>query len=210
MTDLNELSNDLAGTLRRDDTDITWLQPTVLRLLAEGSPVGLDRLADAAGRSEGDVRTALDAMPDTEYDQDGRIVGWGITLRETPHRFTVDGHQLFTWCALDTLMFPTIIGRPAQVSSPSPASGAEVRVEVEPDRIVAVDPPQAVVSIVTPGETSSVRGAFCNRVHFFTSPDDARGWLDDHPDGQVLPVAEAYALGRRLAEQMLTGDNRCC
>jgi alkylmercury lyase len=210
VTDLNELSNDLDGTLRRTGTDISWLQPAVLRLLAEGSPVGLDRLADVTGRSEGDVRTALDAMPDTEFDRDGRVVGWGITLRETPHRFTVDGHQLFTWCALDTLMFPTIIGRPAQVSSPSAASGAGVRVEVEPDRIVAVDPPDAVVSIVIPGEMSSIRGAFCNRVHFFTSPDDARGWLDDHPDGQVFPVAEAYALGRRLAEQMLSGDNRCC
>jgi hypothetical protein len=116
------------------------------------------------------VRTALDAMPDTEYDEDGRVVGWRITLRETPHRFTVDGHQLFTWCALDTLMFPAIIGRPAQVSSPSPASGAEVRVEVEPDRIVAVDPPDAVISIVTPGETSSIRGAFCNRVHSSPPP----------------------------------------
>ncbi|WP_269799626.1 organomercurial lyase [Geodermatophilus chilensis] len=107
-------------------------------------------------------------------------------------------------------MFPAIIGRPAQVSSLSPASGDQVRVEVEPDRVVAVEPPDAVVSIVTPAETSSIRGAFCNRVHFFTSADDARGWLDDHPDAQVLPVAEAYALGRRLAERMLTGDNRCC
>ncbi len=210
VTNLDQLTDDLAGTLRRNDTDINWVQPGVLRLLAEGSPASVDRLADAAGRSQADVRTALDAMPDTEYDEDGRVVGWGITLRETPHRFTVDGHQLFTWCALDTLMFPAIIGRPAQVSSPSPASGAEVRLEVEPDRIVAVDPPDAVVSIVTPGETSSIRGAFCNRVHFFTSPDDARGWLDDHPDAQVLPVAEAYAVGRRLAEQMLTGGDHSC
>ncbi len=182
----------------------------VLRLLAGGKPVSVEQLADATGRPQAKVRATLEAMSDTEYDEDGRVVGWGITLRETPHRFTVDGHPLFTWCALDTLMFPAIIGRPAQVSSPSPASGDQVRVEVEPDGVVAVEPPDAVVSIVTPGETSSIRGAFCNRVHFFTSADDARGWLDDHPDAQVLPVAEAYALGRRLAEQMLTGDNRCC
>ncbi len=106
-------------------------------------------------------------------------------------------------------MFPAIIGRPAQVSSASPVSGDQVRVEVKPNRVVVVEPPGAVVSMVTPAETFSIRGAFCNRVHFFTPADDVRGWLDDHPDAQLLPVAEAYALGRRLAEGMLTGDNRC-
>jgi alkylmercury lyase len=210
MTNLDQLTDDLAGTLRRNDTDITWLQPVVMRLLAAGKPVSVEELADATDRPAANIRATLEAMPDTEYDEDGRVVGWGITLRETPHRFTVDGHPLFTWCALDTLMFPAIIGQPAQVSSPSPVSGDQVRVEVEADRVVTVEPPDAVVSIVTPGESSSIRGAFCNRVHFFTSADDARGWLDDHPDAQVLPVAEAYALGRRLAEQMLTGANRCC
>ncbi len=204
VTNLDQLTDDLAGTLRRNDTDITWLQPVVMRLLAEGNPVSVEELAATTGRSQAKVQATLAAMPDTEYDEDGRVVGWGITLRETPHRFTVDGHPLFTWCALDTLMFPVIIGRPAQVSSPSPASGDQVRVEVEPERVVAVEPPDAVVSIVTPGETSSIRDAFCNRVHFFTSADDARDWLSDHPDAQVLPVAEAYALGRRLTEQMLT------
>jgi alkylmercury lyase len=209
MTDLTALTDTLGETLRRNDADVTWLQPLVLRLLAEGQPVGIEQLAEAAGRPRDEVRAALASRPDTEYDSDGRVVGLGITLRETPHRFTVDGRQLFTWCALDTLMFPAVIGRPAQVSSPSPASGAVVRVEVEPDRVVAVDPPQAVVSIVTPGQVPSIRAAFCHQVHYFSSAEDARGWLDEHPGARVLPVADAFTVGRDLAERLLTGDARC-
>lgn len=106
-------------------------------------------------------------------------------------------------------MFPAVIGRPAQVSSPSPASAAEVRVQVDPDRVVAVDPPDAVVSIVTLGEVSSIRAAFCHQVHYFPSAEDARGWLDDHPDAQILSVADALTVGRRLAEQLLGGDAYC-
>lgn len=206
MTDPAALGDTLSETLRRTDAGLLWLQPLVLRLLAEGQPVGIEQLAAAAGRSAGEVRAALASRPDTEYDAEGRVVGLGITLRESPHRFIVDGRQLFTWCALDTLMFPAVIGRPAQVVSSSPVSGAVVHVQVEPDRVVAVEPPDAVVSIVTPGQVASIRAAFCHQVHYFTSPTDASGWLDEHPGAQVLPVADAFTLGRGLAERLLHGD----
>ena len=83
-----------------------------------------------------------------------------------PHRFEVDGKQLYAWCALDTLMFPALIGRTAHIASPCHGTGKSVRLTVEPDRVVSVEPSTAVVSIVTPHEMASVRSAFCNDVHF--------------------------------------------
>lgn len=77
----------------------------LLRLLAEGEPVTIAELATASGRSENTVRRGLSSVPDAEYDDDGRILGLALTLRPTPHRFTVAGRQLYTWCALDTLFF---------------------------------------------------------------------------------------------------------
>lgn len=47
-------------------------------------------------------------MPDTECDSHGRILGRG-DLVPTPHRFELAGQTLYTWCALDTLIFPTIL-----------------------------------------------------------------------------------------------------
>ncbi|MFW0773007.1 hypothetical protein ACLRGI_07540 [Paenarthrobacter nitroguajacolicus] len=61
----------------------------LLRLLAEGEPVTVAELATASGLSEETVLQGLAAVPDTEYDEEGRILGLGLTLRPTPHRYAV-------------------------------------------------------------------------------------------------------------------------
>ncbi|WP_225859530.1 organomercurial lyase [Streptomyces albicerus] len=57
-----------------------------------------------------------------------------------------------------------------------------------------------------------MRVSFCNQVHFFASADAAKGWLTEHPDARVLPVADAYEVGRPLIEQILAGNTQtgCC
>jgi alkylmercury lyase len=64
-------------------------------------------------------------LPDLETDEQGRIVGSGLTLRPTPHRFALDGRQLYTWCALDTLIFPVVLGQGATVESPCHGAGGD-------------------------------------------------------------------------------------
>ncbi|MGH3312719.1 MAG: organomercurial lyase MerB [Streptomyces sp.] len=189
-----------------------WLWRPLLQLLATGRPVTIDQLATATGHTTDQVREALAANPDTEYDQDGRIVGSGLTQNPTPHRFETDGQQLHTWCALDTLVFPAVLGQSAQVNSPCHTTGTPVHVSVEPDRVTHVEPATAVVSIVTPEAPASIRSAFCNQVHFFASADAAKPWLAEHPGATVLPVADAYTLGRPLTASLLTGDTAsgCC
>ena len=193
-------ADDLVGRLT--DTDQSGLDATILvpllKLLAHGEPVEITTLAADTGQSVEEVRARMTAVPDTEYDEAGRIVGHGLTLRPTPHRFTVDGQELYTWCALDTLMFPTLLGRAARVESTSAGSGDPIRLTVEPDGITNVEPATAVVSVINPDDLSSIRSSFCNQVHFFTSADDAAEWLDNHPGGEVLPVADAYRLGASL------------
>ncbi|MDX5571891.1 MULTISPECIES: organomercurial lyase MerB [Streptomyces] len=176
-----------------------WLWPALLQLLSRGEPVTTAQIADATGKSEDEVRHALATLPDTEYDAAGRIVGSGITLNPTPHRFTVDGRHLFTWCALDTLVFPAVLGRTAQVESPCHTTHAPVRLTVEPGRVTHTEPATAVVSLVTPDDLTAVRSAFCNHVHFFASHQAATPWLTRHPEATTVPVQQALALGRPLA-----------
>lgn len=152
-------------------------------------------------RRPGDGRLA--AVPDTEYDDAGRIIGQGLTLRPTDHRFTVNGQELYTWCALDTLIFPTLLDRAAQVESTSPSSGQTILVTVGPSGVTAVEPTAAVVSLVNPEDMTSIRSSFCNQVHYFTSPEDAHPWLEAHPDGELHPVADAYQLGATLTRAAL-------
>ncbi|GAA4888921.1 organomercurial lyase MerB [Pseudonocardia sp. C8] len=175
-----------------------WRGLTLLRLLACGEPVTIEDLAAAHGQPVREVRRALASTPDIEYDEAGRIVGAGLTLRPTPHRFEIDGRVLYTWCAMDTLVYPRLLGRPARVTSPCQVTGIPIHLAIDDTGVTDVDPPTAVVSLVTPEDLTSVRADFCNHVHFFTSQQAAQPWLDDDPDASVLPVTEAYDLARGL------------
>jgi alkylmercury lyase len=192
---------------RLASSEETGLDPALLvpllKLLANGEPVAVDELAAATGRTVEEIRKGLAAVPDTEYDADGRIVGQGLTLRATSHRFSVEGRELYTWCALDTLIFPSLLDRTASIESTSPASGEPIRVSVDPSRVISVEPATAVVSLVNPEDMTSVRSSFCNQVYYFTSADDAQPWLEDHRGATLLPVADAYRLGVALTTSVV-------
>lgn len=171
------------------------LYPPILMLLARGSPVGPEELAGAVGRPVEEVLSDLGVQRSVEYTEEGEIVGYGLTLRETPHRVTFGGTTLYTWCALDTLMYPAILGRSFEVESPCYETGAPVRVRVSPQGVEAVSPPSAVVSLVVPDDVGDVRNSFCRDVHYFVSAEAAAGWLEEHPDGFVLSVEDAFTVG---------------
>lgn len=200
----DELHSSLLGSDGLDQD--RWLLRAVLPLLAAGQPVSAAALARSTGRPEADVERALRGQSDLETDEQGRVVGYGLTLRATPHRFEVDGHRLFTWCALDTLMFPTLLGVTARVESSCHATGTPVRLTAAPHGVSGVEPPCAVVSIVTPDAPASVRTAFCDQVHFFAGPAAAEPWLAEHPGASVVPAAEAHRLAQPLAQALLDDD----
>jgi alkylmercury lyase len=182
----------------------TRLMATAIRLLAHGDPITIDELAQTAGATPEAVTVAPSAG-DIEYDDHDRIVGWGLTLNPTPHRFTVDGRLLYTWCAADTLIFPIIIGRPAQVESPCPTTGATISLTVEPGTgITGVRPATAVISIPGRGELDAnrVRQTGCNPGRFFANADAAADWRRQHPTGDVLSVTGACDRIRPMAERM--------
>lgn len=196
---------------RAPGLELALLRP-LLTLLATGEPVTVNQLATEAGRPAEEIRQALAAMPDTEYDTEGRATGYGLTLNPTPHRYETDGRTLYTWCALDMLIFPAVLGHTAQVTSPCRATGEPVHLTVTPDGPTDVEPDTAVVSLVPCEAPVSIRTSFCNEIHSFTSAESAEDWLAGHPGSRVMPVADAYAIEQPLVQQILTGTSPsgCC
>jgi alkylmercury lyase len=179
------------------------LLPHAVRLLADGAPVAVERLAAAGGWSVEDVEAALDAQTSAERDDQGRLVGLALTLRPSAHRVTIGGRTLFAWCASDTLMIPVILGRPALVESTCPQTGEAIRVAVAPGGVERIEPPDAVVTAVRPaGRITDVRSGTCDHGHFFSSIAATAAWADAHPDGHILPVEAAFALDRQVIEQL--------
>jgi alkylmercury lyase len=212
----SDLSDKLFGAPDTVGADAkSHLLRAALRLLASGEPISPIELASAADVSAVELARAV-AGQDVEYDDRGRIVGWGLTSKPTPHKFTIDGKQLYTWCAPDTLIFPAVIGGTARIESPCRTTGRIIRLTVDPDAgITALEPSTAVVSIVDPDQVdpTAVRATLCNPQHFFVTADAARHWQSEHPGMRVLPVAEAYtSIMRPLAKIMMRGSGAagCC
>lgn len=181
------------------------LMPAALRLLARGTPVTRTELAAAACVDVADIDSAPGAG-DIEYDDEHRIVGWGLTLIPTPHQFIVDGRRLYTWCAADTLMFPAIIGARVQVESRCPTTGTVIRFTVDPHEGVSnLSLATAVIFIPASDEVdvSRVRASCCNPGLFFATAEAAADWRAQHPSGSVLPVGDAYPHVQTVLSRLL-------
>ena len=174
----------------------------LMRLLSRGDPVTTEQLATVLGRPETRVADALRQFEDVVYDEEGRIVGAGLSLLPTPYRFEVQGHVLYTWCALDTLIFPVWLGCSAQVSSACPATGTPIHLRVSPERLEHLDPLTGVMSLLIQeglATCCNIREAFCAYSQFFASRQAASIWQASHPDGHVLSIVEAFTLGQERA-----------
>jgi alkylmercury lyase len=182
----------------------------LLPLLAEGKAVAPTALAEALGWTPQRVGELLGRLPKVELDTDGNILGVGLTLRPTPHVFEVRARRLYTWCALDALIFPAVLGETAHVTSPCAATGAPIRLTVAPDRVESVVPRDAVVSLVLPSVDPDLRASFCKRVHFFASENAAGAWLRANPGAVVAPIDSAYALAQAIAVDIFGARCRTC
>jgi alkylmercury lyase len=109
------------------------------------------------------------------------------------------GHDLYTWCAWDTLFLPAMLDQSAAVRSRCPITATDVRLTtVVPNGIVDAHPTDARVSFPPPSATSTadITGTFCCHVHFLAGHAAGEQWLSRHPGGVVLELDDADELGR--------------
>ena len=194
------------------------LTDTAIRLLAEGRPVSARQLAAATGLTAKFVSAAFREMAKQggEFDADGRLLGAALTQVPTPHQFQVNGQTLYTWCSLDAIFLPGLLGQEAAVRSICPTTSATIRLTVTPAGVSAVTLPSTVLSIAVPGLTCSTgqegcaneqTGAQrdgCNQMHFFRDRAAAQAWTANHPGVAIFTISEAW----QLAETNWLGRRR--
>ena len=199
----------MMDTLPRFDERARRLSIEIYRELALGEPVEQVTLAAQLGVQPSEI---TDALEDEQlkgwvfYDDVRRIVGFrGLAISKMPHRFEVAGRMLYTWCALDSLFIPEILGQPARVESRDPGTGNLITLTVAPDGVQSVDPPDAVMSIlvgdqeVVKTEPTKVMASFCHHIWFLESRDSGAEWVAQHGEGTFLvTLEEAFALGKRF------------
>ncbi len=144
--------------------------------------------------------------PDVEFDQAGNIVGLGVTLVPTSHRFQIRSKMLYTWCAFDTVLLPPSLHVEAQVQSTCPVTGQCITFAPTSEGIVKdLLPASSVMTLIMPAERRDcTRETFCQRSLFFQSEQAASTFLAAHPDALLLSVEEAACVGRLVAQICLT------
>jgi alkylmercury lyase len=197
-----QLAGEIIGAMPSLDPTEQRIGLTLLRLLAEGEPVNVNRLARALDLPHDQVDKTLEEWWGIYLDEQRRVVGFnGLTpLEMGNHRLHIDGRTLSAWCAWDTLFLPELLDRTARITSRDPLTGAEISLTVTPKGPVDVTPKEAVVSMLAleEGAKADVIKSFCHYVHFFATPDDAAAWTAEHPGTYTLSIADAYDLGRTL------------
>jgi alkylmercury lyase len=190
-----------------DPQTLRRLIPASIRLLAEGEPVSPAQIAHASGVPLDGVQASLRAIVDIEWTADGRVEGFGLTRRPTPHRFRIGEAELYTWCAMDTLIFAAYLDRVVHIESPDGATGEALRLEFDGRRVTAADPPSIVVSWFIDPAATGFRAAACQFGHFFASRESAAAWVAKYPQGGVLTLDEAIDAARALVSDMFGAED---
>ncbi len=68
------------------------------------------------------------------------VAARGLSLAETPHRLTLDGRQLYAFCAVDAVGIPAALRIDARVESLCPACGARVTLALSGGTVTDASP----------------------------------------------------------------------
>ncbi|MFP6774836.1 MAG: organomercurial lyase [Alphaproteobacteria bacterium] len=173
----------------------------ICRRLAAGRPAAMAALGEDLGLAPARVEALLQGYPASgmDIDADGAVIACGgLSLAETAHIFEIDGRMLHTWCVLDALFLPEIIGKPAILRTRCAGSGDRIEVHLAPDRIISHSPNGVVMSIVGPDRQAcrdNLRGAFCQHVLLFRDAPAFHDWARDRDDVAMVSLQEAHEIG---------------
>jgi alkylmercury lyase len=157
------------------------LSALTVRLLAKGRPVSAEQLAESWKLPLDQVHTILNQARGKriEVDENG------------------DGSTLYAWCAFDAMFLPGFLGQRVEIESADPISGDPIRLTITPEGPTSYSPESTMLSIAIPGVSCSIErqgpgSEVCDQMHFFSSPESAQVWLDQHPGAVMLTVEQAY------------------
>jgi len=196
---LETIAERLSEQLRCEQEDLC--RP-IVQQVTRGKPVAPAALRASLQVSQNELEQRLAKLPpDVEVDRAGNIVGLGVTLVPTSHRFQLGGQVLYTWCAFDTVLLPPSLHVEAQVQSTCPVTGQPITFVATPEGVIRdLSPASGVMSLIVPAQRSDcTRATFCQQSLLFQSEQVASTFLADHPEALLLSVEDAAYVGRLVA-----------
>ena len=177
----------------------------IVQQITRGKPVSSATLRASLQVNQDELEQRLAQFPDVEFDRVGNIVGLGVSMVPTSHRFQIGGKLLYTWCAFDTVLLPPSLRLDAQVQSTCPVTGQTITFVATPEGTVFdLFPAGSVMSLIVPANRGDcTRATFCQQSLLFQSEQAAATFLADHPETLILSVEGAASVGRLVAQSCL-------
>ncbi|MET9486639.1 organomercurial lyase [Nocardia sp. NPDC006630] len=196
-----------------DDLIAKWSTPTGRELLAAGMPIMPYLLehgpvpisvADAglpeADRHIGFVKYYSDRDYDVELDENGDIIGAGISLAPTANHITeLYGKRYYNWCMGDAIMFPLLLGVDAPAETICPITGEKITFTVTSTGLDNLSHPDAHMSLA-PATGGEIRHVFCNHVNLYATGAAAEAAAAEDPTIAVAPAQRGWAAIKRLVD----------
>ncbi len=188
------------GYLECNPPALQELSIAAYKLLLDGKTITPADIAVDMGIEPKEISKLFELIPECAYESDDRtgITAFiGLSITRTNHEFIIADRTLHTWCVLDGLFLPQVIGRSAIIKTKCPATGTEIHVELYPKGITSAAPEDMVMSVVDPDRDAcceNLRGAFCNHVNFFANKGTFMEWADGKPEYGCVTLAAAYQM----------------
>ncbi len=131
------------------------------RALLDGQPATVAELLEVEELPTRVIESAVARLTELGILVADPATGWitgarGLSMTETPHRLTLNGHQRYAFCAVDAVGIPAALGADARVESCCHQCGVPLAVEFRAGEIVEA-PDGLVVWVVERDLTRSLR-----------------------------------------------------
>ena len=104
--------------------DSVAVHNAIYRSIAVREPVTPEYVAKATNIPVEDIAPAFGSLRKggSDFDSADNLVGFMLTLTSTQHKFKLNGQDLYTWCAFDSLFLPGFLDEIAQIQSICPCT----------------------------------------------------------------------------------------
>tara|TARA_R110001583_G_scaffold38171_2_gene123320 strand:+ start:8163 stop:8762 length:600 start_codon:yes stop_codon:yes gene_type:complete len=159
--------------------------------LIKGNPIPIVKYYNLIDLTIEKANALLDILG--ERNENNQITAFsGLSLTPTQHKFIVQNKVLYTWCALDAILFTEWLDVSSQIISRDPIDNSLIGLNIECDHLISTNPYPLYVSWVSAMNKCNIKGSFCNHVSFWASKQTADQWLQNNPEGKIVTIDDFF------------------
>lgn len=168
--------------------------------ILNGKPASIDALALQSGISADLTRRYIRGMADRGIlvmDEDETVVGChGLSVIPTKHHLSINGKNLFTWCAIDAVGIAAALELEAKIVSKCFQCNEAIEIDMANGEILNCSQKDARIWVVEADLNRPIVGCTCPQINFFCSEEHFNKWYKNQNKGKLLSLAEAVKLGK--------------